>query len=153
MLGYLLHKASFYQMRYVECNFNELLSNLESAFPVTFPEDVSDVKAAKTRLIEGTIHFVVRFNAEPIAVDRFLDSFPRGSSFEIEQYKPATDPRKHRHLWPAPKWFTRPIQQGKTVYYHPGSREMDICVDITAQKSFLVYAKGRFLRKDYKPKP
>ncbi|MHC4362742.1 MAG: hypothetical protein ACYSTZ_07940, partial [Planctomycetota bacterium] len=45
---YLSFQIRFYQHRYVECDPEVLLSDLEKVFAFEFPSDVREVKAAKT---------------------------------------------------------------------------------------------------------
>jgi len=83
--------------------------------------------------------FIVKFTAEPAIVDKFMRSFP---SFRIGPYELEYDGRK---CFGAPQYipecFTEPIQQGK-MRRVPGKEDVDIYIDTTDERSFVVYMQG-----------
>lgn len=141
--SYFGHMMGGYQERYVGCDPKKLLPNLESLFHISFPREVIEVKAAKTAIaIEGVIPFLVKFRAQPNVVDRFWRSFTdEGLPIFWESYEPEIDIRGS-HSWRPPRWFTKPIRQGKVGMYKSGKGTIMIYVDTTDEKNFVVYLKG-----------
>lgn len=141
---YLGYRMRDYHYRYVECGPQEMLVDLGRVFHVDFPQDIKHVKAAKSVPDEhGDVLFIVKFIAEPNAVDRFLKSFPeKPLKIELEPYEPEFDRRRSPGYWPPPKWFTKPIRQGKKGAYILADGKKDIYIDTTDEKGFVVYITG-----------
>jgi hypothetical protein len=142
-----------YQLRHVKCKSEELLPVVERVFDINFPQQVADVKAAKTIAMEGFVKFIVRFVAEPNGVERFLGCFPQENKDPGVQRLPYETDRDRRRSggWPLPRWFREPIRQGKILFYMAGGgKRVAIYVDMRDQKSFCVYIQGRFLEEYFK---
>lgn len=141
---YLGFQIGFYQHRYVECDPEVLLSDLEKVFAFEFPSDVREVKAAKTSTTDRIIAlFMVKFAAQPAAIDEFLASFPKEPlEVMLEPYDIESDGRS-RHTFPTPRWFLKPIQQGKRGFCHRGFGRIVIYIDTTDKKCSVVYMDGQ----------
>lgn len=141
---YLSFQIGFYQHRYVECDPEVLLSDLEKVFAFEFPSDVREVKAAKTSTTDRImVLFMVKFAAQPAAIDEFLASFPKEPlEVMLEPYDIESDGRS-RHTFPTPRLFLKPIQQGKRGYYSPGFGRIDIYIDTTDKNCSVVYMDGQ----------
>jgi hypothetical protein len=96
----------YQRSRVIECNPEDVLPFVEKAFFVDFPENVEHLKIAKSKYKMMFINFLIRFSADPNAMDGFLKSF----SEEVKFVKYSRDSRSERFL---PKWFKEPIKLGK----------------------------------------
>lgn len=74
------YEARAYAQRPVECAPEDLIPDLEKMFDINFPKVIKEIKTAKKlgSWDSNTIHFIVKFCAEPDIVDKFLKSFPKG---------------------------------------------------------------------------
>jgi hypothetical protein len=137
-----------YQKRCIDCDPNELLPSMESVFHADIPEEIYNVKAAKSIPIQGTIFFVIKFAASPNSVSGFIESFPEKEAFiKIGSYEAKFDGRSSG-FWPPPKWFRKSIQQGEISRYYLSDRNIYIYIDSTNKTSFLVYLQGRYRKSD-----
>jgi hypothetical protein len=132
-----------YQDRCVECDPEDVLPFVEQAFSIVFPEDAEQIKVAKQKYERTFVHFLIRFSADPNALDMFLKSFPKKVEFG-----PCS--RDSRSGWFLPKWFKKPIRIGKrqvsVLAVHKGNLQK-FCIDTTNQESFVVYLQGFFVRR------
>lgn len=144
-----LVKAGFrlvaYFGRYIERNPEHVVSHLEETFVIDFPEQIREVKAAKSRASwDGVVGFIVKFTAEPNVVEEFLQSFPKKVEFKPYDFELDT-----RGSDITPCWFTLQIRQGKQSV---GSLGVDsagasmrrLNIDTTDEKNFVVYIKGGY---------
>lgn len=144
--GYLMGD---YQNRYIVCDPNELLPNLETVFHADIPEELYNVKSAKSVPIRGKIYFIVKFISSPNSVNDFINSFPeKRSLIEIGSYEAKIDRRSSAGFWKPPKWFRKSIQQGEVSRYYLNNRDMYIYIDSTDKASFMVYLHGWYYKSD-----
>ena len=133
---------------YIERAPERMLNHLEKTFVIDFPEDITEVKAAKTPgSWDGAIGFMVKFAADPNTVNRFFKSFQQ--EVNLHPYTREDDSRDI--LKPAPKWFLEPIKQGKEAGpslvsrdYGKASSHLSVYVDTTNQENFVVYIHGGY---------
>lgn len=137
------YQLGAYQQRHRECDSERLLACLEPVLGFDFPENIRDVKTAKTKSIDGSILFIVKFTAEPNTVEQFLKSFPKTiQTFKLVSYDAAQDERKICGTWPPPEWFTKQIQRGKQGRYSKDYGKLKIYIDTTNDKNSVVYMHG-----------
>ena len=131
----------------IECDSQELLPILQWIFDADFPEDIRDVKTAKTRDHDGAILFIVKLAGEPNTIGRFLESFE--NKLAPVDYNSESDNRGS--LWPfTPRWFKKPIKQG-TISWVSSVRGTTttgfrayVYIDTTNEKNFIVYFYGNY---------
>jgi len=146
-LTYLTYQIGNYQKRYVDCDPEQLLADLERVSHVNFPDDIQKVKAAKSVPVEGDILFIVKFTCKPNALNTFLKSFPdEPLKIELEAYKPDYDLRK-ASFWPPPRWFTEVIGYGKEGALFLDNRRAEIYIDTTNEKPLVVYIRGSYSKR------
>ena len=140
---------------YIGRDPERMVSHLEKTFVIDFPENIMEIRAAKTPVSwDGAVGFMVKFTADPNTVDRFLNSFPQ--EVELSQYRREDDIRGTSVVH-EPKWFSQPITQGKEAspilcsrVYGKASSHLSVYIDTTNEKSFLVYIHGGYDSKlDY----
>ena len=134
-----------YQGKYTECNHKELFPTLEWVFDVDFPVNAKEVKAAKTPSREGSVHFIVKFCADPNTVNRFLEFAAERCDFEPYERGYAFT----TNGWPSPRWARTPIKQGRkhTLRSIKGeliSTDAHLYVDTTNKENFVVYVEGSY---------
>ena len=136
-----LHERDEYSLRPIECSPNDLIPDLEKTFDINFPKVIKEIKTAKTlgSWDSNTIHFIVKFCAEPDIVDTFVKSFPRGIGWG--SYDPEWDMRSV-DISHAPDWFTETITQGKMGDYWLAGPKMSIYIDTSVETNFVVYLHG-----------
>jgi len=131
-----------YQDRCVECDPEDVFPFVEQAFSIVFPEDAEQIKVAKQKYERTFVHFLIRFRADPNALDMFLKSFPK--KVEFGPYS-----RDSRSGWFLPKWFKEPIRIGKrqvsVLAGHKGNLQ-EFYIDTTDKENFVVYLKGFYYR-------
>jgi len=134
---------------YIERNPKKMIAHLERTFVIDFPEEIKEVKAAKTPVSwDGAVGFMVKFTADPNAVDRFLKSFRQ--NIELHRFNPELDTRGTAVI-PEPGWFAEPIRYGKEASpilvsrdYGKASSHLSVYIDTTNQESFVVYIHGGY---------
>lgn len=133
---------------YIERAPERFLAHLEKTFVIDFPEGIREVKVAKTSgSWDGAVGFMIKFNADPNTVDRFLKSFQE----DVELYPYTIEDDIRDILKPAPKWFSDSITQGKRAGFGLVSREygkagsvLYVYIDTTNQESLVVYIHGGY---------
>jgi len=132
---------------YFECNPERMVCHLEKTFIIDFPEDITEVRTAKSYGWDDSIGFMVKFIAEPNSVERFLKSFPKEVS--LYQYRVEDDTRDARTY--VPKWFSEAITQGKEASpsfrsreYGKAGSDLSVYIDTTNEKRFVVYIHGGY---------
>lgn len=128
----------YQRARLVECNPEDVLPFVEKDLFVDFPEDIKQLKIAKSKYKIQFMNFLIRFSANPNTVDQFLKSFPEEVKFESY----IRDSLSGRFL---PKWFKEPIRVGKrNVKSVKGEKCKlgEIYIDTTDKENFVVYLKG-----------
>jgi len=139
---YLTFQIRGYQYRYVECDPEQLLEDLKRISHVNVPENIQNVRAAKTIPVESDILFIIKFTCHHDVLNSFLESFPKEPlKIELEPYKPASDLRK-QGFWTPPRWFTEVIVQGKMSQLLLDKRWANIYVDTTSEQHLIVYIRG-----------
>ena len=144
---YLVLMIPDYQERYLEWDTKEGVLKLERVFGFDFPENIREVKVAKTPAIDGAVLFLVKFVAEADTVTSFIDTFPPWlpnepwRKIEFEPYKRELDRRKPRRRF-KPAWFKKPIQQGKIGDYGKAYGTITIYIDTTDKNNYVVYLNG-----------
>lgn len=139
-----------YQSRLVECEANKLLPEVERKFNCNFPTDLSRLRVAKTKDIDGLVLFAVKFDADSGVVRSFLESFPR--KLGMKSYSSEWD---SRNLWVfTPRWFKMPIEKGEiwtveSVTEFVGTKS-DIYIDMADANSYVVYFNGKYSTRKYK---
>ena len=134
-----------YQLRHIECSPQGLVSNIEKVFDVNLPDDIKEVKAAKSKPVEGRIFFIIKFITEPSEIDRFIKSFQKERlKIELEPYNAESDLRHLAGFWRPPRWFRKPIEQGKKYRYRPSHASMNIYIDTADERNFVVYIEGSY---------
>jgi hypothetical protein len=135
-------KATFYW-----CAPKELITDMEGAFDLKFPDSITEIKAARRPRSEGSVHFIIRFTAEPNALDALVTSFPGG--FRFIEYVPIGDSRAN--IDDVPIWFKDPIQEGKIGYprrtrhmHSVGTDLHSMYIDMMDEKKFVVYWRGYY---------
>lgn len=128
-----------------KCDPQDLILDMEDSFDLKFPDGITEIKAAKTPPSEGSVYFVIRFTAEPNALDALVASFPGG--FHFREYEPIEDSRAN--VDGGPIWFKDPIREGKIGYssWTPhmksvGTGLWPMYIDMTDKKRFVVYWSG-----------
>ena len=144
---YLTYQIGNYQRRHIDCDPEQLLSDLERVSHVNFPDDIQKVKAAATVPIEGDILFILKFTCKADILNTFLESFPNEPlKIELEAYKPDYDLRK-ASFWPPPSWFTEVIEHGKEGALFLDNRRAELYIDTTNEKSLVVYIRGSYSKR------
>lgn len=150
-VSFFIRSESRLEDQYTECDAKEMVARLERIFQINFPEEIKEAKAAKTpgSSWDRWNKFILKFAAEPDAVDRFLESFPEKIHFKPYEYR--KDMRGELGMPPIPPWFREPIQQGKCNLEgqrRPRRSLLDwIYIDTSNEKQFVVYLEGRYSRK------
>ena len=134
---------------YIERDPEHMVSHLEKTFVIDFPEQIGEVRAAKTPVSwDGAVGFMVKFVAEPNSVDKFLKSFEQ--KVELYPYIPDRDIRG-TFVVHEPGWFTEAIKRGKMASpslvrrdYGKASSDLSVYIDTTNEKSFVVYIHGGY---------
>jgi hypothetical protein len=138
-----------YAQRHIKCDPEVLARSLERVFAIDLPENVDEPKAAKMNLtIGGDIHFLLKFSADSNDTDSFVETLAKtsqNSSIDWLVYREETDGRGY-HTWPLPRWFTKPIDDGKVGDYSLGDRSMTIYLDTGHKEDVVIYIKGWFLK-------
>jgi len=147
-----------FQERYVDWDSKECISHLEKVFRIGFPDLLSDIKAAKRRVSidNNDTHFIVKFEAEPGAVTKFLETFPgeeEGGMSDWTSYDVSGDRRIYIRGWGLLRWFKKSIEHGDLGDYTCRKGSMFIYVDKSDTKKTIVYMEGAFRKKYLKVKP
>lgn len=128
-----------------KCDPQDLILAMEDSFDLKFPDGITEIKAAKTPPSEGSVYFVIRFTAEPNALDALVASFPGG--FHFREHEPIEDPRAN--MDGVPIWYKDPIREGKIGYPRRtphmksvGTNLWPMYIDMTDKKRFVVYWRG-----------
>jgi len=119
-----------------------LIPVLEDAFELKFPDDITDVKAAKTVRWMKYIQFIMRFAAEPNDVDTFIKSFP--GKIHFVELDPNNDYRQK--TYGVPSWYKQPIRKGKrgVAFLVKRINRIAICIDMTDENKYIVYLRGYY---------
>jgi len=130
-----------YQARYVKCDSEKLLDELERTFDIEFPSNIKDLKTAKTSRhgLDASISFIAKFTAKPETVDNFLASFKGGVNFDVPYDQ--DDDLRGAYAWTPPMWFTVPIRKGRRVRLN-ASTAPHIYIDTTDEENYIVYLRG-----------
>ncbi|MHC4499050.1 MAG: hypothetical protein ACYS21_08075 [Planctomycetota bacterium] len=143
VLYYLGVRARFYQQRCILYSPEELLPQLQKLFDVNFPEDIENLKTAKSVPIEGVVYYILKFNSKPQTVERFLKA--SGEEIELGPYRPDWDRRGSLLPRPVPRWFREPIERGNMgVLSYSVKGSMILHIDTHDDSSYVVYIQGSF---------
>jgi hypothetical protein len=139
----------YYEYRYIECKPEELLPDLERIFDVNFPEGIREVRTAKTRgLWDSTDSaFIVKFSAPPDITNKFVESFPE--KVTLGSYEAESDFRNNRQL-STPQWFIESIKKGNEGSVYASNKDIDLYIDTSNKKNFVVYLRGYYEPKELK---
>lgn len=132
-----------YMQRLQECSAKELIPDLEKTFDINFPDDIEDVKTAKTIPIDGTIMFALKFAAKPETVSKFFSSLPEQIRLYKEEYLITRDRRADKH-YPPPEWFTMAIRNGNIIFYSLAGGKVTFYIAAENQDKYIVYLDGFF---------
>jgi hypothetical protein len=95
-----------------EYNPKKMITYLENRYHINFPEDIKEVKAAKTWLSwDGWAEFIIKFSAKPGDINKFLESIA-GGPYKLHPYNPTEDDR-FDYASVTPQWYRSPIAAGK----------------------------------------
>ena len=144
--NYLMHEWG----KFRDCSADKMVVYLENRYNIDFPENIKDVKAAKTwRSWDGGANFILRFTAEANDVARFLESIPQ-KRYTLGAYLPGEDDR-FIHASSVPKWYLDKIDEGKigslhlsVAYIKNVGFPTKIYIDTANAKSHVVYMKGNY---------
>ena len=142
---FLLPRPAPPRHRLQECDAKVVIPAVEKAFAADLPSDLREIRAGKTPAVEGYVHFVIRFTADPVSTERFLKSF--GKREYESPYRPEVDSRGIAPLAPnVRKWFTTPITKGRKIIagsVGKGVRATGrVYVDTTNNMNFIVYIEA-----------
>ena len=130
-----------YDNRVIDCVPSNVISQLEDKFSITFPNSASEILAAESREIDGSVKYILKFQLEPNEFNEFISSFTKGIPFE--RYSEANDYRD-MDLSLIPKWFLTPIQNGEVGIYPNAFGLFSILVDKTDMDIYYVYLHGTY---------
>ena len=135
-----------YKYRFIECDPEAFLSDLERVFDINFPAEIKQVKTARTPgSWDSTLSsFVVKFSADVNTVGRFLESF--AGEIPFNPYNLAGDQRGLTSRPPPPQWFTGAIKEGMSGTHRLATPSMGIDIDTTDKRISVVYIRGTYHR-------
>ena len=110
LVAYVLREEFGVLPIYYQRRPDKMITRLERIFEIDFPEEIKDVRAARTGAQwDGTVGFLLKFTADPNVVEGFL-KIRHPAPYDHE-----SDLRE-RGFFLVPDWFTEPIQEGIMGY-------------------------------------
>lgn len=144
ILVFLSFGLRIYQGRYRECDPNELIPVVHKVFGIDFPQNIRDVKAAKTPVQDRSVLFILKFTSEPNDINNLVNSDMIALGPQIcEKRCNFSD-----LWWFRPSWMSKGISQGIKYIIRSLPEEIsasgDLCIDTTDKNNFVVYIVGLY---------
>jgi len=144
MYGLLILKIAVdlsYRVTCRQCPPDELVPALEVAFGITFPEEGTEIRTAKSPCADSTTHFCIRMVVGTADIPAFYESFDEELAWDV--FRNDDDPRmlaKKR----VPAWCLSPITEGRTAIYSAGKDPCLVVEDTSSKEVSVVYLIGRY---------
>ena len=130
---------------YTECNPAKMVRYLEKRYVIKFPENMREVKAAKSGLSwDSYSFFIIKFTDESSDVRKFV------GNATLYPYDSTTDDRSAPYK-SVPEWWTSPINKGETAnmsvegnYNKKLGSHIDVYIDTLDEKNYVVYLSGTY---------
>ena len=133
-----------YDRRYKVCEPEILIEDLRENLEIKLPPILQTPMAAKTRPIDFTVHYILKFSVNPDQLESLKAAFPEPLILDFSPYDHQDD-RRAEWVWPPPSCFTRPIRDGLFAIYDHINGMVFIYVDQGDPVKTVVYLNGYYL--------
>jgi len=143
-IGYIHAVCAAFMHRPRDCSIQELKPFIKEEF-AQCPNDIYDVRAAKTPVVRGIdsadFRFIVKFKTKPDSAEKFVNSIPIERRYKIinSVCSSSGDDNRKSQFGFEPKWFLSPIAKGEMV---TTGINCELYIDTANKEYYIVYLSG-----------